>query len=170
MDELFYYLQESDKAIVTINASRQKAITEIEFQIALGKALGYDEKTSHHIIVHKLSSEQMLALLENEDFEQPEIIAEITFEKSILPEEMPIRLDEERIRTNGEVWKINKNDKDPFPSNPHAHNLQTGHKVHLGDGSLYNFKNKPLGKAISKKDLIALRSKVKNITLPPLTR
>jgi hypothetical protein len=94
------------------------------------------------------------------------LLLEVSFESSILPEGIPGRMDEETIRSNGEVWRIHKNDQDPFPSNPHAHNLQSGYKLHLGTGMLY-YKKSPI-KAISKKHLNDIRGKCRNIQLPPL--
>jgi hypothetical protein len=35
------------------------------------------------------------------------------------------RLDEVTVKRDGHVWRIHRNDADPFPSNPHAHNLES---------------------------------------------
>jgi hypothetical protein len=94
-------------------------------------------------------------------------LAEATFEKSILPLGVPRRLLEQRVRRHGEVWQINRNDADPFPSNPHAHNLESGVKMDLGTGELY-LKGRALGKKVQRKDLLAIREKVTGVNLPPL--
>ncbi len=75
----------------------------------------------------------------------PETIGEIKLHYSIIPKKIPVRVDEKRIKHNGEVWQINKYDADPFPSNPHAHNLETGLKIHLGNGGVYDSKNEITG-------------------------
>lgn len=169
MEDINYYLKEAEKAIEAINARLNKKISYLEFQVALGKSLGLDPEDSH-MIPFNLTSVQMIELLSNEDFESPELIAEVYFEKSILPSGIPQRLDEQTIKVKGEIWRVHKSDKDPFPSNPHAHNLETGYKLHLGNGALYNAKNKPLGKSIDIKHLNLIRSKIVGIdkTLPLL--
>jgi hypothetical protein len=48
------------------------------------------------------------------------------------------RLDEERRKLKGEIWEIHQNDVDPWPSNPHAHNVETGYKVNLSTGAIHD--------------------------------
>ncbi|SDP13008.1 hypothetical protein SAMN05428975_0416 [Mucilaginibacter sp. OK268] len=74
------------------------------------------------------------------------------------------------FRENGSVWIIHKNDADPFPSNPHAHKLDSFVKLHLGNGKLYR-KTQVYGQ-LPKKELERLRDKIakgmKDIVLPVL--
>jgi len=77
---------------------------------------------------------------------------------SIIPDGVIRRLTEAKIRQKGEVWMIHKNDLDPFPSNPHAHNYESGHTLHLGTGHLF-LQRKYVGK-IRRKDLRLLRTKI----------
>lgn len=167
--QLVFYLKEADKAKEALEKKLGIQISHLEFQIALGNVLGYEEENSTRVVQHEFTADQMLVKLENYEFNFPEEIASIKFDSSILPEGVPIRLDEEEVKHKGEIWVIHKNDKDPFPSNPHGHNKETGLKLHLGNGDLYSSKNKPLNKAISKKYLIAIRNKAKNKTLPTLS-
>lgn len=97
-----------------------------------------------------------------------ELLAEIEFEQSPIPNDTRRRLDEVTIKRDGCVWRINKNDADPFPSNPHAHNLESGLKLDLSSGGLY-FQRKFTGNKVSKKDLefIRTQAKLKNVILPP---
>jgi hypothetical protein len=69
----------------------------------------------------------------------------------------------------GEIWDIHLNDADPFPSNPHAHNVQTRVKLDLSNGDLYRKKRK-LEERVRKKDLETLRSLAteKGVVLPAL--
>ncbi|SFP80004.1 hypothetical protein [Parafilimonas terrae] len=166
--KLSKYIKESDKARQILSERLGITISSLDFQIALGSVLGYDDHDSTSVLEHEFTAEQMLEKLGNYEFNFPEEIASVTFEHSILPKSVPQRLDEEEIKNKGEIWVIHKNDKDPFPSDPHAHNKATGYKLHLGTGDLYSNKNKPLDKKISKKYLIAIRDKVKNIALPDL--
>jgi len=99
-----------------------------------------------------------------------ELLAEIEFERSPIPDGTFRRQDEVTIKRDGLVWRIHKNDADPFPSNPHAHNLESGLKLDLSSGALY-WGKRYAGKNISKKDLEFIRAQAasKNVTLPPLT-
>lgn len=96
----------------------------------------------------------------------PEVVADVRLDHSALPPGTTRRLDERAVRVHGEVWRIHKNDADPFPSNPHGHNLETGHKLHLGTGELY-LRNRPDGK-IDRKDLLAIRRQLYASALPSL--
>lgn len=164
--QLTAYRLHSENAIAILSKRLNMEIESIDFQIALGAALGYEPEDGACILSHNLTADQMLELVK--DFSFPEVIGEIEFEESILPEGVARRLDEEEIKHGGEIWVIHKYDPDPLPSNPHAHNKATGCKMHLGNGELYTNKNKPLGKRISKKNLVAIREKIKNIPLPDL--
>ncbi len=163
--QLTAYRLHSEKAREVLSKRLNIEIESIDFQIALGASLGYEPGDGARILSHNLTADQMLDLMKDCSF--PEVIGQIEFRESILPEGVARRIDEEEIKHGGEIWVIHKYDLDPFPSNPHAHNKATGYKMHLGNGELYT-KNKPLGKKVSKKDLVAIRQKVKNIPLPDL--
>lgn len=62
-----------------------------------------------------------------------------------------------RIKNSGRIWVIHKNDADPFPSNPHAHELSENIKLDLTNGKLYR-KKKHLD-SISKNELLNIRHK-----------
>ena len=63
-----------------------------------------------------------------------------------------------RVKGNGLIWIIHKNDKDPFPSNPHAHCIDQNLKLDLSNGKYY--RNRKLKGRIKKKDFLSLRSKL----------
>lgn len=42
------------------------------------------------------------------------------------------------VKASGDVWVIHRYDPDPFPSRPHAHNHQTGEKLDLGTGEIFD--------------------------------
>ena len=84
---------------------------------------------------------------------------------------------EEDYRVGGEVWRVHKNDPDPFPSRPHAHcvggsNRFVGCKLHLGTRQLFTSKNKPLDRFLDEgqfERLIEIVSgKFPDLTLPLL--
>lgn len=96
-----------------------------------------------------------------------EIVDEVELDHSPIPSGCLRRLDEITIKKDGQIWRIHKNDDDPFPSNPHAHNLESRLKLDLSNGNLY-YKRRDTGKTISRKDLLAIRSKITKIQLPPI--
>jgi hypothetical protein len=74
----------------------------------------------------------------------------------------------------GEIWRVHKNDPDPFPSQPHAHcvggaSRYIGCKLHLGTAELFRGRE-ALGRYMNKKQfdrLIGLiRPKFPGLTLP----
>lgn len=160
-----FYIEESSKAINFLKGHRDDNLSDLSFQIALAKVLGIDENNSHLVFETHLSSEEMIQLLNN--YKWPELVCTICLDKSIIPIDYLTRIDEERVKTKGEIWVIHKYDADPIPSKPHAHNERTGLKLHLGTGELFK-KNKPTGVYINKSDLINLRGKIKNISLEGL--
>lgn len=97
-----------------------------------------------------------------------ELLGEIEFQESPIPDGCVRRLDEVTIKRDGCVWRIHKNDADPFPSNPHAHNLESGLKLDLSTGGLY-YQRQFTGKKISMKDLhyIRTQAELRDVTLPP---
>ena len=98
-----------------------------------------------------------------------ELLGEIELDESPIPVTCVRRLDEATIKRDGCVWRIHKNDADPFPSNPHAHNGESGLKLDLRNGDLY-FQRKTANENVGKKHLSAIRNAAakKGIPLPPI--
>lgn len=166
--KLVAYLRIAENARIELSKQLEIEISELDFQKALGSVFGYDAPNSFRVKDLNLTSDEMVEKLKDFNFKRFEIVETVTFYESIIPEGLPKTLNEEQIKHKGEVWMIHKYDKDPLPSNPHAHNEDTGYKLHLGNGDLYSRNNTSLDKKVSKKNLIAIRDKVKNIELPPL--
>jgi hypothetical protein len=162
------YIIESKKAIEQLQQEINIEIPSLIFQNILGEKLGYPDGQSHLVVECNLRYFEMLSIVKADDFKLPTETFKVEFDESILPDGIVIPLNEERIKVKGEIWLIHMNDADPLPSNPHGHNEESGYKLHLGTGDLYTSKNKPMNSKISKKNLLAIRNKVKNITLPPL--
>jgi len=123
------------------------------------------------LLDRELTTDKVLTILDDFDFQRlfPTLLDVVRFERSIIPDETRRRLTEVTVRANGEVWRIHKNDADPFPSNPHAHNQENGLKLHLGTGELY-FNTRKTGQRVTRKDLRAIRTKLSKFTLPAMTR
>jgi hypothetical protein len=100
---------------------------------------------------------------------QPMIIAEVELEYSPIPDGCPRRLDEVTIKGDGQVWRIHKSDVDPFPSDPHAHNPESGLKLDLSNGDLF-LGSQYTKRSITKKALLDIRHKAeaKGVQLPAL--
>jgi len=112
------------------------------------------------------SNEKILESIKNTKIvlSLPKIEEEIILFESIIPSDVIRDLNEETIKFKGEKWIVHKNDADPFPSNPHAHNYEAGLKLHLGNGELYSG-TKLVGK-ISDKDFEKIKKLFKNTNLP----
>lgn len=120
-----------------------------------------------------MDRETIVALLRDYDFTcRPERLCEVELDESILPSHYPIALREAKVKLRGEIWVAHKYDRDPFPSNPHAHNYDRKLKMHLGTGDLYAGKDRMPCERIKKTDLLTLRmlftQKNASISLPPL--
>jgi len=135
---------------------------------ALTEVMGLE--TSTELLDTHWTQKRILSALANYDFRRffPILLAQVRFDNSIIPPGSIRSLVEETVRCNGEVWRIHRNDADPFPSNPHGHNLQSGCKLHLGTGELF-LRRHFVGK-ISRKDLVAIRHRLVGFDLPLLAR
>jgi hypothetical protein len=163
------FIKEVEKAMILLNQEFSHDFKFLDIQLALAEHYGYSPEDSTKTASHNLTAEKIFEMLKDHDFKLPEESETIELDESILPSGAVQRLDEQTVKSKGEIWVIHKYDKDPFPSNPHAHNEQTGQKLDLSNGDLYDGKNNYQGKNISKKNLLLLRSKVKKITLPTLS-
>jgi hypothetical protein len=134
---------------------------------ALVEVLALDDSTD--LLDLDLKRDEILLTVEDYDFLKlfPVLLAEVVFEKSIIPPSAPQRLEEQRVRHHGQIWQINLNDADPFPSNPHAHNLESGYKMDLSTGRLF-LGRRDVGEKVSRKELLAIRKKARHPSLPPL--
>ncbi|MFH1431278.1 MAG: hypothetical protein ABIG37_02310 [Nanoarchaeota archaeon] len=65
------------------------------------------------------------------------------------------------VKMKGEKWRFNKNDKDTFPSKPHGHNLETGEKINIWTGEIWD-KNKTLKRKFSDKKVLFIQSKLRD--------
>jgi hypothetical protein len=101
--------------------------------------------------IHEEKAEEAL---EKFDFEQ-------FYEEIVLPQELfdDIKLYERKalVKSAGSIWKIHLYDQDPFPSLPHAHNLEENIKLDLSNGKCY--RKREYLKTLSKKHLLMIREK-----------
>ena len=173
MDELSTWINKwiecSSAARARLEQIHHCEIDGLDFQEAYRETLGLEKGTD--LLYQELPSiEEFVEMFKTYDFasQHPEILQEIYMDKPILPADLPRLLTEQTIKSGGEIWRIHKNDADPLPSSPHAHNMETGLKLHLGSGELFN--KSRLVRRISCKDLLELRSHVKKeIKLPDYT-
>lgn len=77
---------------------------------------------------------------------------------------------ESTAKFKNNIWRIHKNDQDPFPSNPHAHKIDSDITLDLSNGLLYK-NRKYIGEQMKKKDFMNFRAILegKNIPLPDLS-
>jgi len=153
---------------LTLNELCKRVDVKLEFidiQEALCKVCICDESG---LVLKCLSAKKMVESLKCYDFNylKFEILETVVLDESILPSGVPVALNEQIVKSNNQIWEIHKNDDDPKPSNPHAHNRESGYKLDLSNGNLFK-KTKYIG-SIRKKKLLLIRNKVKNVSLPEL--
>jgi len=106
-------------------------------------------------------------IIDNYDFRQihNDIYLDLNFDDYLLPIE-----EKQRIKSKGQIWYIHKNDPDPEPSKPHAHNLELNVKIDLSNGKLYRVKKHI--DTLKKRGFLILRKQIekKGIELPELNR
>jgi len=163
------FMENSNKACAALVIIQGIQIDAGDVQLALMELFGIKDESE--LPEKNLSASQIIELLFDYDFRRsdPEILAQVTLEKSIVPDGMVYLLTEKTVRHGGEIWRIHKCDADPFPSNPHAHNVETGLKLDLATGGLYL--KKQLVKTITMKELQDIRKKATELgvdSLPPL--
>jgi hypothetical protein len=161
------YVVASAKAKGALEKEHGVSLESLDIQTALQHVLHPASDNPAYLLDYDLTSERIIELLKDYDFRshKPELLATIELEEPLIPDGMPRLLTEQTIKAGGEVWRIHKNDADPFPSVPHAHNLDTGAVMHLGTGDLYD-KNRKVVKNIGCKALLDIRGKLAKFALP----
>lgn len=143
-----------------------RKIDLIELQQILVDVLGLESEL--YLFDRKLTAKDIVDVLLSNELEKKLAETEvIILEKSIFPAGVLSPLDEEIVKYKNQIWKINKSDADPKPSNPHGANIETGIKLDLSNGKLYR-KTTEVGQ-IRKKDLENIRGKMRHIVPPPLS-
>ena len=169
-DKINAYVAASTEAMRAIELAQGISLESLDIQKALQDVLSPGSENPAYLLDYNLTAERIIELLKDYDFRRhkPELLATIEVEEPLIPEGIPGLLIEQTIKTGGEIWRIHKNDADPFPSVPHAHNLETGVVLHLGTGDLYNKKREVI-KNIGCKSLLAIRVKLSGFALPETT-
>lgn len=171
---------ELEKELIHFNAAVAGAATILadhhgldlqanEIQNALCLSLEIDPMRPDKLLDKQLSTDEIVDLLSAYDFtiDRPELLTEVTLEEGVIPENVPRSLTEKTVKVKGEVWRVHQNDADPWPSSPHAHNIESGLVLHLGSGALYS-PNRNFVANIGRKKLHAVREKLGDMPLPPL--
>lgn len=148
------------------------SITGIELSsmdISLALVEHFNLKDTPELLSKGLDNLKMITILKDYNFRKnkPELLETVELEVGVLPKDLPIILNEETIKNKNEIWRIHKNDADPFPHPIHAHNYSANVKLDLRDGKLYD-KRDQVG-TIRKKELVQIRDKVRLTDLPDMT-
>lgn len=151
-----------------ISEERNTKISSEKIGLALAELNGFSQNLQ--VFWHVLDN-GLKIYDEVKDFSFGEVLVSIELygDECILPKGIPVHLYEKQIKVKGQIWELHKNDADPFPSDPHAHNYETGLKLDLSNGNLY--KKKKYTDSITKKTLLVIRDKYTEagFTMPTLT-
>lgn len=163
-EKLFYCVEQLNLTLKELRKTVDVNLKSIDVQEALCEIYDFDDSG---LVLKCLSDKKMIEKLRHYNFDglKFEILETVVLEESILPPGIPIALNEQIVKSKGEIWEIHKNDEDPFPSNPHAHNRENGYKLDLSNGEL--FKKRKYVKSIQKKKLMLIRDKVNEELLLP---
>jgi hypothetical protein len=116
-----------------------------------------------------LSTEELIRHLDAHPFEAALILGRVDDPAIEVPGSIR-RVYTALTRVAGTEWEILKNDKNPFPSNPCAHNEVEDITMDLSAGGLYH--DGEFVARLRKKDLVNFRSRIAekypDIALPPL--
>lgn len=158
--------------IVELKYKYQKSfnieISEDAIETALIILLADDYKFEWHGALLNVNISFETAWNYIKDFDFSTLENQIETATSILPDEYTY-LQKVKIKSSGVIWIIHKNDKDPFPSSPHAHYLGRNIKLDLSTGKCYHIRKYVY--AITRKELKMIREKAANTfkgELPPL--
>ena len=164
---LILYIEASRIARGVLSELRGFEISSLDIQAALAEVLNIPDNPPLGVLDQGLDAEKIIGHLSNFDFRKfhPEVLAEFISEEPLIPEGIPRLLTEQTVKVKGEVWRIHKNDVDPFPSIPHAHNYESGVVLHLGSGEMFDKNRQPIGN-IGCKKLLRVRGKLGSLTLP----
>ena len=163
---LISYIREMNTAKAILSQLKGSEVDSMDIQLALCEKLNIESLQPVDLLDKNLSSEQMVDLLKDYSFSKPEKIDEVLLDESILPPGTHKLLTEQTVKVKGEVWVVHKNDADPFPSTPHAHNYESGISLHLGTGEM--FKKRTSKGFLDCKKLNLLREKLRDHILPNL--
>jgi hypothetical protein len=111
----------------------------------------------------EISYEESMARLSNFDFKALDSFIELP---DILFPESLFMLKKVRVKAKGRIWHVHRYDPDPFPSNPHAHNLDENIKLHLGTGDCYRCGQ--IIDKVGKKELLVIRAELDKKMMGPL--
>jgi hypothetical protein len=160
------FLREAELARQELSADLSMSLRLGDIEDALLDLEGFERGPD--LLYRSWSAADIVARLRKYDFSKyySEVMAVIDLPESIVPAGTFGSLEERIVRMSGERWYVHKNDADPFPSNPHAHNYEKRLKLSLVDGGLYH-KKKRVGK-VDLKTLVELRNRLRDFGLPDL--
>jgi hypothetical protein len=125
----------------------------------------YDLRCPGDVWSINLELDEAKELLNDFDFEI--LLNEIETDADIVPESIRIEY-KARFKVKGLSWIIHQYDSDPFPSVPHAHQLENNIKLDLSNGKCY--KKKVYVYTISTKDFRLIREKASAVYKGELPR
>jgi hypothetical protein len=164
---LVAYIAASGAARVILAELNDLELTALDVQNALAEVLNVTGNPPRKLVENELTTAEIVELLRDFDFHKihPKFLAEVVLDEPVLPN-LPLLLTEKTVKLSGEVWRIHKNDVDPFPSVPHAHNYAAGVVLHLGTGEIFDTRNRKLLGKIGCKNLLRLRGELERFSLP----
>jgi len=157
---LYYYLHESEQVVNLIHEKYGLEVSpEKIWQILIDHFDCFNNPAD--IIFKELDSHAILNIIASNYLSYLKPLFSISINYTVIPEDsITDNIIKGVVKFRGESWEVHKGDPDIFPSNPHAHNYESGLKLHLGTGDL--FKKRRFVNKIKKKDLLMIRTLIQN--------
>jgi hypothetical protein len=136
-------------------SEKNLAVGYIEVLTALMEVL--KEPNPENICKRDLSEADLIRALDGYVFDAPMIIGEVSDPTIEIPGSIS-RIYSAINKVDRSVWEILRNDKDPHPSNPHAHNEIEDITMDLSNGKLYH--DGEYVSQLRKKDVVNFRNRI----------
>lgn len=158
------------EAVSELNVRCQRALTREHVLHALVMCLGDYWKIQSPVEIWRVKTDKEEIVHALLDFDFATFDREITveFDVSEFMDSSSFFHRKVGVKWDNSVWRIHKNDADPFPSNPHAHQMDQNVKLDLSTGVMYR-QRRMVGE-LRKKQLVEVRTRFeeKGVEMPPL--
>ena len=117
-------------------------------------------------IQYKINEDKILEIQERfyNSLKEDEVCIEI--DKNSFYDESGLEISKpRRINIANVIWRFHKNDKNPFPSNPHGHSFNNKQVLNPYTGEIINRNNNKIIKKLKKKQLLFVQKELKRFKL-----
>ena len=115
------FCTEADAARDELRSTQGISVDAVTLQSVLTERLGLSN--SVFLIDQNLDKKRILEIVAGHNFKS--LVATVEMDSDILPDSVLRLVTEAEVTVKNQIWRIHKGDADYFPSDPHAHNVET---------------------------------------------